>query len=158
MASKLSKSEIEDAREVFDLFDFWDGRDGDVDANKIGDVCRCLGINPTNSVIRKNGGTDKMGEKGCKFEDFLAFYDAVNQQTEQGTYADYMEAFKTFDREGQGYISGAEMRQVLSSLGEKLTDEQVDEIIRLTDLQEDLEGNVKYEEFIKKVMAGPYPD
>ena len=30
-------------------------------------------------------------------------------------------------------------------LGEKLTDEQVDEIIRLTDLQEDLEGNVKYE-------------
>lgn len=29
--------------------------------------------------------------------------------------------------------------------GEKLTDEQVDDIIRLTDLQEDLEGNVKYE-------------
>ena len=99
-----------------------------------------------------------MGEKGYKFEDFLAFYETVQQQTEQGTYADYMEAFKTFDREGQGYISGAEMRQVLSSLGEKLTDEQVDEIIRLTDLQEDLEGNVKYEEFIKKVMAGPYPD
>jgi len=156
--SKLSKSDIEDAREVFDLFDFWDGRDGDVDAFKVGDVCRCLGINPTNTVIKKNGGTDKMGEKGYKFEDFLAFYGAVQDQTEQGTYADYMEAFKTFDREGQGYISGAEMRQVLSSLGERLTDEQVDEIIRLTDLQEDLEGNVKYEEFIKKVMAGPYPD
>lgn len=51
-----------DAREVFDLFDFWDGRDGDVDAFKIGDVCRCLGINPTNTVIKKNGGTDKMGK------------------------------------------------------------------------------------------------
>ena len=57
------------------------------------------------------------GEKGYKFEDFLSIYETVNQQTEQGTYADYMEAFKTFDREGQGYISGAEMRQVLSSLG-----------------------------------------
>lgn len=29
--------------------------------------------------------------------------------------------------------------------GERLTDDQVDEIIRNTDLQEDLEGNVKYE-------------
>lgn len=53
---------ISDAREVFDLFDFWDGRDGDVDACKIGDVCRCLGINPTNAVIKKNGGTEKMGK------------------------------------------------------------------------------------------------
>jgi hypothetical protein len=36
-------------------------------------------------------------------------------------------------------------RCVNSSSGERLTDDQVDEIIRNTDLQEDLEGNVKYE-------------
>uniref|UniRef100_A0A8W8IPF0 Uncharacterized protein n=1 Tax=Magallana gigas TaxID=29159 RepID=A0A8W8IPF0_MAGGI len=78
--SKLSKEEIEEAKEVFELFDFWDGRDAEVDASKIGDVIRCVGLNPTLEIVRN------------------------------------------------------------------------------TDLQEDLEGNVKYEEFIKKVMAGPYPD
>merc|ERR1711860_14143 len=155
--SKLAKDEIDDAREVFDLFDFWDGRDGDVDAFKLGDVCRCLGINPRNEDVYKQGGTTKMGQKSLKFEEVLTAYEGL-MNCEQGTFADYMEAFKTFDREGQGFISGAEMRHVLSCLGEELTDEEVDLIIRNTDLQEDLEGNVKYEEFIKKVMAGPYPD
>nr|AAZ79490.1 myosin essential light chain [Pinctada fucata] len=156
--SKLAKDEVEEAKEVFELFDFWDGRDGEVDGFKIGDVIRCCGLNPTIEIVKKNGGTNKMGEKGYKFEEFLPIYETIMNTLEQGTFADYMEAFKTFDREGQGYISGAELRHLLSSLGERLTDDQVDEIIRNTDLQEDLEGNVKYEEFIKKVMAGPYPD
>jgi Ca2+-binding EF-hand superfamily protein len=68
-----------------------------------------------------------------------------------------MEAFKTFDREGQGYISGAELRHVLTMLGERLTDIDVDQIFKYTQTEEDLDGNIKYEEFIKKVMAGP-PD
>jgi Ca2+-binding EF-hand superfamily protein len=40
-------------------------------------------------------------------------------------------------------------------LGEKLTDGDVDHILKFTGTEEDLDGNVKYEEFIKKVMAGP---
>ena len=51
-----------DAREVFDLFDFWDGRDGEVDAFKLGDLLRCLNMNPTVATVNKHGGKDKMGE------------------------------------------------------------------------------------------------
>lgn len=53
---------ISEAKEVFELFDFWDGRDAEVDASKIGDVIRCVGLNPTLEIVRKNGGTDKMGK------------------------------------------------------------------------------------------------
>ena len=48
-------------REVFDLFDFWDGRDGLVDAAKVGDLLRCIGLNPTNALIKRHGGTEKFG-------------------------------------------------------------------------------------------------
>lgn len=48
---------------MFELFDFWDGRDAEVDASKIGDVIRCVGLNPTLEIVRKNGGTDKMGKR-----------------------------------------------------------------------------------------------
>jgi myosin light chain 6 len=51
-----------DVRDVFDLFDFWDGRDGMVDGAKIGDVMRCIGLNPTNKMILDNGGTKKLGK------------------------------------------------------------------------------------------------
>jgi len=50
-----------DVRDVFDLFDFWDGRDGMVDGAKLGDVMRCIGLNPTNKCILENGGTKKLG-------------------------------------------------------------------------------------------------
>jgi len=153
--SKLSKDEVEDVKEVFELFDFWDGRDGEVDGFKVGDVCRCLAVFPTNALVEKHGGQQKMGQKSYKFNEILSMYEKIIEENEQGTFADYMEAFKTFDREGQGYISGAELRHVLSALGEKLSEEEIDEIMRLTDVQEDLEGNIKFEEFITKVMKGP---
>lgn len=56
-----------------------------------------------------------------------------------------MEAFKTFDREGQGLVSAAEVRHVLSGYGERLDDPEIEEIIKVTKLHIDLEGNVKYE-------------
>jgi hypothetical protein len=52
---------IVDVKEVFDLFDFWDGRDGLVDGAKIGDLLRCTGLNPTQAIVLKSGGTKKFG-------------------------------------------------------------------------------------------------
>ena len=43
------------------------------------------------------------------------------------------EAFKVFDRDNNGYISAAELRHVMTSIGEKLTDDEVAEMIREAD-------------------------
>eukprot|EP00923_Selenidium_pygospionis_P045326 GHVN01078233.1.p1 GENE.GHVN01078233.1~~GHVN01078233.1.p1 ORF type:complete len:158 (-),score=21.48 GHVN01078233.1:460-933(-) len=153
--SDLSASEIEDVREVFDLFDFWDGRDGLVDAAKVGDLLRCTGLNPTNKLAIANGGTEKFGDKQYKFEEILPIYKTLSDDHDTGTFADFMEGFKTFDREGQGYISSAELRNVMTMMGERMSDMEVDQILKYTDTVEDLDGNIKYEDFIKKVMAGP---
>lgn len=50
---------------MFDLFDFWDGRDGLIDAVKLGDLLRCCGLNPTETIVRKCGGTKKPGTCTC---------------------------------------------------------------------------------------------
>jgi calmodulin len=41
--------------------------------------------------------------------------------------------FKVFDRDNNGFISAAELRHVMTSIGEKLTDDEVDEMIREAD-------------------------
>ena len=53
------------------------------------------------------------------------------------------EAFRLFDKDGNGFISAAELRHVMTSIGEKLTDEEVDEMLREADM--DGEGMVNYE-------------
>lgn len=52
------------------------------------------------------------------------------------------EAFRVFDRNGDGYISAPELRLVMTNLGEKLTDEEVDDMIKEADLDGD--GVVSY--------------
>ena len=85
------------------------------------------------------------GLKQYKFEEFCPIYEKIIQEKESGTFADYVEAFKTFDREGQGFISLAEMRHVLTMYGEKLDENETDNILKFTDTHEDIDGNVKYE-------------
>lgn len=45
-------------------------------------------------------------------------------------------AFNVFDKDGSGTISADELRQVMKSLGENLTDEEIDEMIREADKDE----------------------
>jgi len=156
MATTLSRDEIEECKDVFELFDFWDGSDGAVDAYKTGDMLYCLGFNPTQEVILKHGGTKEKNEKEHKIEDFLSVYEAISKLEEVGTFNDFNEAFKTFDREGQGYISSAELRHVLEALGDKLSEKEVQYILNATETKEDLEGNFKFAEFINKVLQGPH--
>jgi len=53
------------------------------------------------------------------------------------------EAFRVFDRDGTGMISAAELRHVMTNIGEKLSDQEVDEMIREIDVDRD--GQVNYE-------------
>jgi calmodulin len=56
-----------------------------------------------------------------------------------------------FDKECNGLISAAELRHVLTELGEKMTDEDIDELIREADSDND--GIINYEEFVKMMLA-----
>ena len=45
--------------------------------------------------------------------------------------------FRIFDRDGNGLISAMELRYMVTNLGEKLTDDEVDEIIKHADIDGD---------------------
>lgn len=47
--------------------------------------------------------------------------------------SEIVEAFKVFDKDGSGKISAEELRSIMTDLGEKLTDGDVDEMIREAD-------------------------
>merc|ERR1712142_66755 len=80
--TELTRDELDDVRDVFDLFDFWDGRDGLIDAVKVGDLLRCVELNPTENLVTGWGGTTVMGQKQYSYEEFLAIYKQTKQSQE----------------------------------------------------------------------------
>ncbi|XP_026472231.1 myosin light chain alkali-like isoform X2 [Ctenocephalides felis] len=147
----LSAKDVERANFAFSIYDF-DGS-GQIDCFNIGDVLRALNLNPTQALVEKMGGTKKKNEKKMKVEEFLPIYSQVKKEKETGCYEDFLECLKLYDKAENGMMLGAELQHTLLSLGEKLTDAEVEEVCKDCLDPEDEDGQVPYAPFLKKMMA-----
>ena len=75
------------------------------------------------------------GNGTIDFPEFLTMMARKMKDTD--SEEEIREAFRVFDKDGNGFISAAELRHVMTNLGEKLTDEEVDEMIREADIDGD---------------------
>jgi len=148
--SGLSEDQIYEIQEVFSLFET--RGNGKVEASKIGDILRALGLNPTEAEVKKlvsevdaNGGTT------MPFQSFLPIYLAVCKKKDenQSTAEDFIEGFRVFDKDANGTISSAELRHLLTTLGEKMEEVDVENLIAPF---EDQHGNINYEDFVKHIL------
>ena len=143
MADQLSEEQIAEFKEAFSLFDK-DG-DGTITTRELGTVMRSLGQNPTEAELTDmTSEVDAEGIGTIDFPEFLTMMARKMKDTD--TEEEIREAFKVFDKDGNGFISASELRHVVKNLAEKLTEEEVDEMIREADVVGD--GQVNYEEFV----------
>merc|ERR1712032_987908 len=148
MADQLTEEQIAEFKEAFSLFDT-DG-DGTITTKELGTVMRSLSQNPTEAELQDMiNDVDADGYGTIDFPEFLSLMARKMKDTD--TEEELIEAFKMFDRDGNGSISAAELRHVMTNLSEKLTDEEVDGMIREGDVDGD--GQINYEEFVKMMMA-----
>ena len=97
------------------------------------------------------GEVDAEGSGTCDFPGFLSLMGrSMNKETE--TEKQLIEAFKAFDKDSSGLISLAEVRHVLTNVsGEKLDDEDVDEILR--DAEVDGDEYINYEKLVHAMLG-----
>ncbi|XP_042059776.1 calmodulin-2/4-like isoform X1 [Salvia splendens] len=171
MADILNAEQIVELQEAFSLFD----KDGDgvlistsfscfyqcimllidesagcITIEELGTVIRSLDQNPTEEELHDMiNEVDIDGNGTIEFAEFLNLM--ANKMKETDAEEELKEAFKVFDTDQNGYISATELRHVMINLGEKLTDEEVEQMIREADLDGD--GQVDYDEFVKMMMA-----
>ena len=105
---------------------------GQITTKELGTVMRSLGQNPSESELQDMiNEVDADNNGTIDFPEFLTMMARKMKDTD--SEEEIREAFKVFDRDNNGFISAAELRHVMTSIGEKLTDDEVDEMIREAD-------------------------
>ena len=130
----LTEEDIMEAKEIFSLFD--KEGDGCITTKELGTVMRSLGVllpihlcplvlvlrstllgqNPTEAELRDMiDEVDTVGNGTIDFPEFLTMMVRTTRDSE--AEAEIKEVFKVFDKDGSGFISAAELRYVMNSLG-----------------------------------------
>ena len=76
--------------------------------------------------------------------------DNINQNGNSSDFNenDVVEAFKYFDISHNGKINVDEMREILKSFGEMMTEEEINRIFKTLNINEDKNGYMDYIEFL----------
>lgn len=141
MSTKLTEEQIAEFKEAFALFD--KDNNGYISSGELATVMRSLGLSPSEAEVADlMNEIDVDGNHKIEFSEFLALMSRQLKSTD--SEQELLEAFKVFDKNGDGLISAAELKHVLTSIGEKLTDAEVDDMLREVS---DGSGEINIEQF-----------
>ena len=84
--------------------------------------------------------------------DFQEFCDLMVNKAGDCTLSlqDVRDAFIVFDKDRSGFIEVDELQDLMMNLGEKLTREEVQAMMKLADINKD--GKIDYHEFVNMMM------
>merc|ERR1712156_759424 len=153
-ATGLAVDEIKCLKVCFDLFDtkkqeFLSGDD-------LGDIMRAMGFRPSEEELAEllheidedGSGEIEIGEFCQLCATFL-----VGDPDMETMKRELKDAFRIYDKEGNGFITTETLRGLISELLAPLTEEELEGI--LEELDEDGSGSMDFDEFCEMMMTKP---
>ncbi|XP_069189373.1 troponin C-like [Procambarus clarkii] len=140
-------------RRTFSMFDH--DKSGFVPTDKIVAILNTLDLKYTHEDVTKRikmFDSPKMGKVNFdNFVSILSCYMVDDDDDDEAMYEELKEAFRLYDREGNGYITTSTLKEILKELDNKLSNEDLDGIIE--EIDEDGSGTVDFDEFME-MMTG----
>ncbi|KAH0953085.1 hypothetical protein HN011_002884 [Eciton burchellii] len=148
----LNKDQIALLKKAFDAFDH--EKKGSIGTNMVGTIMNMLGYELSEKTLQEIiKEVDEDGSGELEFEEFctLAARFLVEEDSE-AMQQELREAFRLYDREGNGYITTEVFRDILHELDDKLSPEELDMIIEEVDT--DGSGTLDFDEFMEVMTGG----
>ncbi len=147
---QIPESKLQQFCEAFEKFD--KDNDGLISLRELTQVIKFLNLNNDYNQEHLSSMMEKLSNSNTgkiNVDEFLRIITAKYKETD--AVDEVIAAFRTFDKDGNGTIPANELKHIMITLGERLTDEEVDEMIKEADFNGD--GFIKYEEFVKSMLS-----
>jgi len=146
MMNKVPKARIIHYRNAFNMFD--KKKDGVITLKELSNVLRSLNLDPTEEEIKEMiDEVDLDGNGEIDFEEFVTLMNRRSKETD--IEEEVLNAFKVFDKDGNGLVSITELRHIMTELENGFTEEEIDDLLLESD--DDGDGFISYAEFIKNM-------
>ena len=140
----LSEEMISEFKEIFSLFDT--SGDSTIPAKNLKEVLICLGQTLTQDELDELMYEHEIDATGDGRVGFVEFLNLMGRKMKETKEVDIMrEIFDVFDKNKDGFISASEIQCVMTSLGETLTEDEVNEMMKEAD--RDLDSHISFEDF-----------
>lgn len=140
----LTKQQLADLKEIFAKFDI-DG-DGSLTELELAALMRSLGLKPNaEQIAALLHQVDKNNNGLIEFHEFLSMIGP--DTTEEASYnqEELLVLFRKFDKDGNGYITAAELAHSMARMGHALSVRELTDMIREADTDGD--GRISFAEF-----------
>lgn len=152
MEEGLNKDQIALLKKAFDTFDV--EKKGSIGTIMIGTILSMLGIQTTDKMLADIiSEVDEDGSGELEFAEFITLASRfMVEEDAEAMQAELKEAFRLYDREGNGYITTDVLREILKELDNKITKEELDMMIE--EIDSDGSGTVDFDEFMEVMTGG----
>lgn len=135
---------LEEYQEIFDSYDV--NGNGVIDKKEMETILQKLGQPATSKQIEKVFNELGNSKSQLTFEEFIEFIKKYHLSKNKNSTDDVIGAFQVFDRNHNGVLSLSEFKHILMDLGQKFSEEEVNDLFKESDLNKD--GNLDYREFV----------
>jgi len=143
----LTDDQISEFKQAFDLFK---EENGLIKSGDLGILMRSLGQTVSDEEIKEMiNEVDEKKTRKIAFPEFLMLISRKIQDIDEEE--ELRQAFKIFDRDNKNFISTAELKYVMKNLGEKLSETEVDDMIKEADPENT--GKLDYHGFVKMLLG-----
>ncbi|CAH1984975.1 unnamed protein product [Acanthoscelides obtectus] len=150
MAMDLKPAEKDTVDFAFEVFN----EGGTLDASTLPQLVYCCDVNPSIDTLEKMGYVKKHGEKKFKLDELYPIVAQLKKEVkDQGCYDDFVECLKLYDKNENGLMLVGELSHSFMTLGEKMTEEQVDELFEDCLDEEDDDGQISYIPFLRRMCS-----
>jgi len=140
----FDQAQIQEFKEAFNMID--QNRDGFIDKEDLSEMLASLGKNITDDYLE---GMMNEAPGPINFTMFLTMFGEKLNGTDPEEVI--KNAFACFDEDNSGFINEDRLRDLLTSMGDRFTDEEVDEIFREAPIKN---SNFDYVEFTRLLKHG----